>query len=87
MVSIQSIIGLEVKSLKASKFDERYKSPRAICFSDGKTYILLKEQDEQYFHDCNGGARLITVHQDEKEWARIDGSTDGYYVEATGEIE
>ena len=86
MASIQSIIGLTVKSLKASKFDERFRVPRAICFSDGKTYILLKEQDERDYHDCDCDAKIIEVCQDEEEWARIDSGGDGYYIEATGEI-
>lgn len=92
MFNLGKIIGLSVVAIKG-EFNAKGKNiePKYILFSDGKTYIVLEEQDPYTHHDFASGARYLFirgnyptpegVQTNEEVWAMIMG-----YKDATEDI-
>jgi hypothetical protein len=58
--------GMVKEVLSYSK--DPYSNADVILLNDGKTFIVLSEQDYYSYHDCSSSARHIDVHQDKKAW-------------------
>lgn len=42
-----------------------------LLFSDGKTYVGFKAQDEYDYHDCLSSARSVDLRCDAEEWKKF----------------
>jgi hypothetical protein len=87
-MEIQKIIGLKVVAIKGVRTDMRRKKhfyQQYILFDDGKTYIELDDQDYYTYHDCDSGAKRISVWQDESVWRRII-ANENHYPDADMDI-
>ncbi len=72
------IIGKKVLEIKGFETDRRKKRirPQYILFDDGKTYLILEDQDTHDYHDCDYSARTIEIRQDLLTWNIIHENED-----------
>lgn len=91
---MKEIIGKKVLTIRAfnesGKFLKKKSQcflPQYILFDDKITIMIFEEQDYNDFHDCDSGARNISIRQDEQLWKQIfenkrnypEANTDFYY--------
>jgi hypothetical protein len=56
-----------VKEVLTSQ-NKKYSDAEIILLNDGKTYIILEEQDYYSYHDCSTSARHLRIYQNEEGW-------------------
>lgn len=88
-MEIEKIIGLKVVAIKTFRRDKRRKrdlSPDYILFDDGQTFIEIEDQDYYTYHDCDSGAKRLSIRQDIDLWQQMIKNADGSFPDSNTDI-